>query len=92
MTTQRFHRVAIVNRGEPAVRFLRALKEFNLIHKTNIEGVALYTDPDEQAPFVRQSDEAIPLGNITRINSLGNTVNAYCDHEFIIQTLLETSF
>ena len=36
-----FSKVAIINRGEPAVRFLRALDEFNLIHNTNIKGVAL---------------------------------------------------
>ena len=29
-----FHRVAIVNRGEPAMRFIHAIREFNLEHRT----------------------------------------------------------
>ena len=66
MSALSFSKVAIINRGEPAVRFLRALDEFNLIHNTNIKGVALYTDPDEHMPFVRQADEAISIGATLR--------------------------
>ena len=83
-----FSKVAIINRGEPAVRFLRALDEFNLIHNTNIKGVALYTDPDEHMPFVRQADEAIPIGAILRPQPNGKVVNAYCDHQWILDILL----
>ena len=82
-------RIGIVNRGEPALRFIRALQEFNLQHKTNIEAVALYTTVDEYSPFVRLADIAICIGNPMRTNKLGNIVNAYCDHELIIQTLQE---
>ncbi len=89
MTTPSFSRVAIVNRGEPAVRFLRALEEFNLIHNTNIKGIALYTEPDEQMPFVRQADESICIGNILRTQPNGKTLNAYCDHDWIIKLLRE---
>ena len=84
-----FSKVAIINRGEPAVRFLRALDEFNLIHNTNIKGVALYTDPDEHMPFVRQADEAIPIGAILRPQPNGKVVNAYCDHQWILDILIK---
>lgn len=87
MSALSFSKVAIINRGEPAVRFLRALDEFNLIHNTNIKGVALYTDPDEHMPFVRQADEAISIGAILRPQPNGKVVNAYCDHQWMLDTL-----
>ena len=87
MTTQPFSRVAIINRGEPAVRFLRALDEFNLIHNTSIKGIALYTEPDEHMPFVRQADEAVCIGGILRPQENGKVLNAYCDHDWIIEML-----
>ena len=45
-------KIAIVNRGEPAIRFLRALYEYNEENNTEIQSVALYTTDDEHAPFV----------------------------------------
>ena len=57
-----FERVAIVNRGEAAMRFIHAVREFNQERGTSLRTVALYTDPDRQAMFVRQADEAISLG------------------------------
>ncbi len=89
MNTQSFSKVAIINRGEPAVRFLRALEEFNLIHGTSIKGVAFYTEPDEHMPFVRQADEAICIGSIMRTLTTGKTVNAYLDHDWIVELLKE---
>ena len=76
-------RIAVLNRGEPALRFLRALKEFNIEHDLNIIGVSLYTDADRNAPFVRFADEAISLGEPLRPNG----VSSYCDHEFVIEVL-----
>ena len=80
-------RIAIINRGEPAVRFLRGLYEYNLEHNTCIESVALYTSEDEHAPFVRKSNLAIHIGEAMRTNADGKLVSAYCDHEFIISIL-----
>ncbi|MBS1872157.1 MAG: ATP-grasp domain-containing protein [Acidobacteria bacterium] len=57
-----FERVAIVNRGEPAMRFIHAVREFNQERGTNIATIALYTDPDRYAMFVREADEACHLG------------------------------
>jgi len=59
---QEFQRVAIVNRGEAAMRFIHALREFNQERGTSIRTIALYTDPDRNAMFVREADEAVCLG------------------------------
>ncbi len=57
-----FQRVAIVNRGEAAMRFIHAAREFNLEHGTALCTIALFTDPDRNAMFVREADEAVSLG------------------------------
>ena len=57
-----FQRVAIVNRGEAAMRFIHAAREFNLEHGTSLCTIALFTDPDRHAMFVREADETVSLG------------------------------
>ena len=59
---RKFERVAIVNRGEAAMRFIHAAREFNQEHGTALRTIALFTDPDRHAMFVRQADEAVSLG------------------------------
>jgi acetyl/propionyl-CoA carboxylase alpha subunit/acetyl-CoA carboxylase carboxyltransferase component len=57
-----FQRVAIVNRGEAAMRFIHAVREFNQEHGTSLCTIALFTDPDRHAMFVREADEAVCIG------------------------------
>ena len=57
-----FHRLAIVNRGEPAMRAIRAVRELNEERDDPITLIALYTEPERQAMFVREADEAYCLG------------------------------
>ena len=57
-----FQRVAIVNRGEAAMRFIHAVREFNQEHGTGLRTIALFTEPDRHAMFVREADEAVSLG------------------------------
>jgi acetyl/propionyl-CoA carboxylase alpha subunit/acetyl-CoA carboxylase carboxyltransferase component len=57
-----FERVAIVNRGEAAMRFIHAVREFNAERGTSLRTIALYTEPDRRAMFVREADEAVCLG------------------------------
>ena len=64
-----FERVAIVNRGEAAMRFINAVREFNQERGTRIRTVALYTDPDRRAMFVREADEAFGLGPATVVDA-----------------------
>ncbi|MFT5993911.1 MAG: acetyl/propionyl-CoA carboxylase alpha subunit, partial [Bradymonadia bacterium] len=82
-----FSRVAILNRGEPALRFLRGLREYNLEHGTALLAIAFYTDPDSQAPFVRLADEAVPLGPALVEVAPGNMSSAYCAHESVLALL-----
>ncbi|MFT7580501.1 MAG: acetyl/propionyl-CoA carboxylase alpha subunit, partial [Myxococcota bacterium] len=80
-------RIAIVNRGEPAIRFLRALRDYNLEHGTKLEAVALYTDPDEDSPFVRLADDTVHLGPAMRPSADGSMVSAYVHHEALLAAL-----
>ena len=57
-----FHRLAIVNRGEPAMRAIRAVRELNEEAEEPITSIALYIEPEHQAMFVREADEAYCLG------------------------------
>ncbi len=57
-----FQRVAIVNRGEAAMRFLHAAWEFRDEHRVPLRTIALFTEPDRHAMFVREADEAVSLG------------------------------
>ncbi len=51
-----FSRVLVANRGEVAVRVIRAL------HELGCEAVAVYSTADEGAPFVRMADRALRIG------------------------------
>src|SRR3954452_22732514 len=54
-------RIAVVNRGEAAVRLIRAVRELNAEYDCGIKTVALHTDAERRAMFVRQADEAVTL-------------------------------
>ncbi|MDQ1738898.1 MAG: hypothetical protein QOE53_550, partial [Pseudonocardiales bacterium] len=57
-----FRRVAIVNRGEAAMRLIHAVRELNAAGGEQIETVALYTDAESSAKFVREADLGYPIG------------------------------
>ena len=57
-THRKIERLAIVNRGEAAVRCIRTAKSLRALEGEVLDVVALYTTPDRDAPFVRQADRA----------------------------------
>ncbi|HXV93419.1 MAG TPA: biotin carboxylase N-terminal domain-containing protein, partial [Pseudonocardia sp.] len=69
-----FSRIAIVNRGEPAMRLIHAVREWNAEADAGgstfagqepgrpLRTIALYTAVDRRAMFVREADEAVLIG------------------------------
>jgi acetyl/propionyl-CoA carboxylase alpha subunit/acetyl-CoA carboxylase carboxyltransferase component len=81
-------RIGIVNRGEAAVRFIRAAKEFNLLYGTHFETVAFYLDVEKDALFVKEADHAFPLSSFPGYGEL--TGSPYLACPFLVQALQQT--
>ncbi|OFT82949.1 acetyl/propionyl/methylcrotonyl-CoA carboxylase subunit alpha [Corynebacterium sp. HMSC29G08] len=72
-----FNKVLIANRGEIAVRIIRAARDVGL------SSVAIYADPDKGAPFTQMADEAVAIGGETSAQS-------YLDIEKVLQACRDT--
>ena len=59
MTVRRIKKLLIANRGEIAIRIIRAAKD------SGIQTVAVYADGDRDAQHVKLADEAYSLTGIT---------------------------
>ncbi|MEV0202817.1 carboxyl transferase domain-containing protein [Nonomuraea sp. NPDC050691] len=77
-----FSRVAIVNRGEAAMRLIHAVRDIAAETGTRIETVALHTDVDRTARFVREADIAYDLGPAS--------ARPYLDLKVLERALVET--
>ncbi|HUC22035.1 MAG TPA: carboxyl transferase domain-containing protein [Streptosporangiaceae bacterium] len=77
-----FSRIAIVNRGEAAMRLIHAVRELSAETGTRIETVALYTSADRASMFVREADLAYPLGLAS--------ARPYLDYAVLERALVET--
>ncbi len=89
-------RLGIVNRGEPAMRLLTAVGELNRTDSPGtgqrITTVAFYTDPDSEAWFVQEADEAVCLGPATYLDpNDGHRKSSYLDEAAVVKALVEAS-
>jgi len=72
-----FSKVLVANRGEIAIRVMRTLEELG------IGSVAVYSEPDRDAPHVRRAGEAYLLGP-------GPAAESYLNVERILEVLRES--
>src|SRR5215813_10986615 len=87
-------RIAIVNRGEAAMRLIHAVRELNAAESWSgsasvagarppaIETIALYTEVERTATFVREADHRYCLGPAS--------ARPYLDHGLLERALVET--
>ena len=62
MLRREFSRLAIVDRGEAAMRVIHAVRELNHSRRHPVCLIALHTEAERDAMFVRDADEAVCLG------------------------------
>ncbi|WP_409482949.1 carboxyl transferase domain-containing protein [Arsenicicoccus dermatophilus] len=80
-----FTRIAIVNRGEAAMRLIHAVRDLNAstaADEPRARTIALHTDGERRAMFVREADEAYDLGPAS--------ARPYLDHAVLERALRET--
>ncbi|MCB9557834.1 MAG: ATP-grasp domain-containing protein [Deltaproteobacteria bacterium] len=75
-----FRRIAIVNRGEPAMRLIHAVREINAERGQGFVTIALHTDPDRNSLYVREADEAYCIGPAQSEDASGRRRSSYLDH------------
>ena len=63
------------------MRFIHAAREFSQEHGTPLCTIALFTEPDRHAMFVREADEAVYLGPAQALDqNTGKLKNSYVDY------------
>lgn len=70
MKTKKINKILIANRGEIALRIIRACKELD------IKSVVVFSEVDVNGVWVRKADECYPI--------MGDPIAAYLDYERII--------
>jgi acetyl/propionyl-CoA carboxylase alpha subunit/acetyl-CoA carboxylase carboxyltransferase component len=77
-----FKRIAIVNRGEAAMRLIHAVRDINAHGGEPIRTIALFTEAERTAMFVREADVAYSLGPAA--------ARPYLNHDLLEKALLDT--
>ncbi len=76
-------RIAIVNRGEAAMRLIHAVRDLNAENpdREPVTTIALYTESERSAMFAREADEAYPIGPASE--------RPYLNHELLLNVLTD---
>src|SRR3954469_10146239 len=82
-SSRMFSRIAVINRGEPAVRLIRAVRELNSQFGYGIKVIALHTEIERHALFVRLADEGVTL------RDKGDKGSPYLDHAELERAMKE---
>lgn len=80
-----FDRIAIVNRGEPAMRLIHAVRDLRDVKGNGARAIALHTWAERHAMFVREADEAFQIG--PGASGPPAAVNPYLDHDLLVRAL-----
>ena len=78
-----FSRVAIVNRGEAAMRLIRAARELEIERGSPLTTIAMYTDAERNSMFVREADEAVRIASADK--------DPYLDHAVLERALRDSA-
>jgi acetyl/propionyl-CoA carboxylase alpha subunit len=84
MLIRPFTCVGVANRGEAAVRFMRAARSWSRERGIALSVIALYTHADAEAPFVRMASASVCLGDPMVRGEDGKQRSAYLDVERIV--------
>src|SRR6202451_406229 len=83
-----YQRIAVVNRGEPAMRLINAVREWNAEGRPALRVIAVYTAADRRATFVREADEAVLIGPADGDD--GFSASPYLDYAELERALRES--
>ena len=86
MPQHEFSRLAVVNRGEPAMRLIHAVRELNQGRDDPVRLIALHDEADRDSMFVRQADESVCLVPSAGPDD-GRGGAAYLDYEALQRAL-----
>ena len=69
------------------MRLIHAVRELNAEYDAGIRTIAIHTDPDRRAMFVREADEAVSLGQPMFLDEDGERKISYLNYQALEQLL-----
>lgn len=81
-----FRRIAVVNRGESAMRLINAVRELRYDREIDLQTIAFHTTAESSAMFVREADEAVCI-DVDRPEGSGSP---YLDLDALERALVES--
>ena len=78
-------RIGVLNRGEAARRFIRAVRDFNALRGTRLETVVFHPAGEADAPYVQQADRAIALSSLSGFAAAA--ARPYLDRRLMLNAL-----